>query len=571
MDAWLLALVLVRGRRPWLQTTFAALVLTFIVNGAAFVGVSEGFLPASWESAVLWTFVFAHPLTAILVLALIHGETVPRRRPAILALLALAPVVVLLTPSADWAVAHAYEPNLLGAYIIVCLGIALAEPIYVRMTSVLFSADASWLVFAVAALIIGGPVYALEFQDLGIVQSAGSNVAAPIAVALFTLVLFHADPFPGRRPRRVGRSAISLEPSSGTAVVFDETRPKYASSFAAHAARQGAAVLVLARNPNEPDGNPPPGNALLTVTRSAASRTLGTVSEFWSRSPGGAAVVLDTSDIAMMSGWPRTLEAMRRMAGVCRDTGSRLIVSASRLTPLEREDLRAPPIEWWTLPDPAVEIEAVLAQSFGPGALQLLDAFARSRGTRREDLGPDDAEPFLRFLDRAVAELGAPAADGTARAGLRAQTAVAADALRSFLARPPEDLSRGDWPSEKVAASDAGLLVTAAGYWKGKEMDELFAVASDLGDRESLFERTRHVFVEQLGDAGEGVLRSELAKLGTKPEELRPEDVAKLADRAAVDLVALAEVVDVPREKERIQGQVESIRRRLEALAGEQP
>lgn len=216
-------------------------------------------------------------------------------------------------------------------------------------------------------------------------------------------------------------------------------------------------------------------------------------------------------------------------------------------------------------------MEAVLAQSFGPGARQLLDAFGRSRGLRREDLGLEDAEPFLQFMDRAVSELGAPAADDAARAGLRVQAAAASAALRAFVDRSIRDLAEGDWPSRHAPASDRGILVTAAEYWKGKEMDELFAVASDLGERESLFERARSVFVEQLGEAGEGVLRSELSKIGKKPEDLKPEDVARLADRAAVDLVAMAEIVDVPQEKKRIQGQVESIRRRLEAIAGEQP
>ncbi len=102
-------------------------------------------------------------------------------------------------------------------------------------------------------------------------------------------------------------------------------------------------------------------------------------------------------------------------------------------------------------------------------------------------------------------------------------------------------------------------------------MEELFAAASQLGERESLFEQARAAFVEQLGDAGEGMLRSELAKLGRTPQDLRPEDVTRLADRAAVDLAALADVVDVPQEKLRIRSQVESLRRRLAAIAGDDP
>ena len=568
-DAWLLALVTLRGRRRWLQASFAALALTLIVNGAAFVGTSEGLLGPSWESAVLWTLVLSYPLTAILVLTLIHGETVPRRRPAVFALLALVPLVVLLTPSADWAVAHAFEPNLLGAFLIVCLGVALAEPVYERMTSPLFAADAFGLVAAVVALIIGGPIYALEFQDLGIAQSAGSNVAAPLALALFAVVLFHEEPFAGGPGRRRSRWKGVGVPGAGSTVVFDETRPKYALDLAARAARAGQPVLVLARK-GTPTRDATLAIAELTPTRHAAARMLGTVAEFYERAPGGLAVLPALADVAVLSGWTRTREAVLRLRGVARGTGSPLVISASRLIAQEKDDLRADGVAFWALPDPADEFEAVLATSFGAGAGRLLDAFCRAEGLPRRELDLDHVDAFLGFLDRAVAELGNSAADAAARAGLRAQADAAAGALRAFVRQDPANLAHGDWPSRAVAEADRGLLVTAGEYWRGKELEELFSAASELGGRESLFERMRAVFVEQLGDAGDGVLRSELAKLGRTPDDLRPEDVSRLADRAAVDLTALADVVDVPQEKTRIRGQVESIRRRLAAIAGDE-
>ncbi len=568
VDAWLLALVAIRGRRPWLQATFAALALTSLVNAAAFVGTSEGLLDSAWEAAVLWTLVLAQPLTAVLVLGLVHGETLPRHRPLVFALLALAPVVVLLTPSADWGVAHAYEPNLLGAYLIVCLGVALAEAAYLRMTSALFAADAFWLAFGVVLLIVGGPIYSLEFQDLGILSAAGSNAAAPVALALFAFVLFHSEPFAAPRPAGGTAWDGAGAPSPGTTIVLDESRPKYALDLAARAAENGAPLLVVARG--DAAMNPALPSAVLSPTRSAAARSLGTVAEFFTRSRGGLAVLPDLSEIAMLSGWPRTREAFSRLTGVARSTGGRLIVSTTHLTSEEKQDLRGQDFPFWTLPDPSIEFESVLAPSFGGGAGRLLDAFCRAEGVRRQDLTLRHAEPFLVFLDRAVAELGVSAADASARSGLRSQTGVAAAALRAFASRTPEDLSKGAWPSRSGHGADRDLLVTAADYWKGKEMEELFTTASDLGERESLSERARAVFVEQLGDAGEGMFRSELAKLGRTPTDLRPEDVTRLADRAAVDLAALADVVDVPQEKVRIRGQVESIRRRLAALAGDE-
>src|SRR5216117_3992744 len=77
VDGWLLALVAIRGRRPWLQATFAACALSFLVAGASFVGRNEGLLPPVREDVVLGLLLLTHALTAILVLGLIHGEALP--------------------------------------------------------------------------------------------------------------------------------------------------------------------------------------------------------------------------------------------------------------------------------------------------------------------------------------------------------------------------------------------------------------------------------------------------------------------------------------------------------------
>jgi len=98
-------------------------------------------------------------------------------------------------------------------------------------------------------------------------------------------------------------------------------------------------------------------------------------------------------------------------------------------------------------------------------------------------------------------------------------------------------------------------------------MEELFAAADALSEPEPLFERARTVFVDQLGEAGEGVLRTQLARLGKKPEDLSKADLVRIADRAAVDLGSLADVVDLPQEKDRIHRQIESIRKNLVLIA----
>lgn len=564
-EAWLLAFVGLRGRRPWLQATFAAFGLTLIVNGAAYIGTTEGFLPIAWDLGVLGSFVLAHVLLAILVLSLIHGETVPRRRPWVLLLLAGVPVATFFVPSVATALSEAYAgPNVLSGFLIVCLGIALAEPIYVRMTSPLFSADAFLLSAGVVAFILGGPVYAYELDALGIAVPPGTNLLAPIALGLFAVVLFHADPF--ERPRiSAARPPEVPGLAPGKAVVLEEPRPRYLLTTAVREARAGRPVLLLARTTACPDAEGIT-DVRLTPTPRAALRALATASEFLSRRPGGIVALPGLSDLAALSGWKRTREAILRLRRVCADTRSTLLLPTSRLALAEREDLGALRVDVWRMPEPAREVEAALVPSFGTGGRRLVDAYARSRGLRRDELRADDLAGFARFLEAAIADLGGQAADARAIEGLRAQTRTAVAEVEAFLRRDAADLAGGDWPSASAVPSDA-LLVTAAQYWSGREMDELVALAEDVARREPLGERARTVFVEQLGPAGEGLFRSELAKLGKTPQDLRPEDVARLADRAAVDLRSMADIVDIAQEKAHLEQRIESIRRKLEALA----
>ncbi|TLZ54797.1 MAG: hypothetical protein E6K15_08825, partial [Methanobacteriota archaeon] len=129
-DGWLIAFMSIRGRRPWLQATFAACALSFLVVGAWSVGRIEGLLSAVDDNLVLGLMLLTHALTAILVLGLIRGEALPRRRAATFLLLAPIPLLAYFAPIEGWTVATAYEGNLLGGFLVVCLGIALGETIY---------------------------------------------------------------------------------------------------------------------------------------------------------------------------------------------------------------------------------------------------------------------------------------------------------------------------------------------------------------------------------------------------------------------------------------------------------
>src|SRR5438552_3992714 len=127
VDAWLLAFIAIRGGRPWLQATYAACTLAYVALGAAFVGTNERVLAALRDDVALGIVLLAHALTAILVLSLIHGETLPRRRSVAFLLLDPVPLLAYLAPIEGWTTATAYEGNVLGGFLVLCLGVALAE------------------------------------------------------------------------------------------------------------------------------------------------------------------------------------------------------------------------------------------------------------------------------------------------------------------------------------------------------------------------------------------------------------------------------------------------------------
>jgi len=567
VDAWLLAFIAIRGRRPWLQATYAACSLVYLALGAAFVGTNEGVLAALRDDVALGILLLAHALTAILVLGLIHGGTLPRRRSVAFLLLVPVPLLAYLAPSEGWTAGTAYDGNVLGGFLVLCLGIALAETIYARYSSRLLAAHSFWLGVGVVALIVAGPVYAYELEFLGESPLAGANLASPIALACFALVAVQADPFSiSSRPAK-GQTKPGVLPASD-AIIFEEIRPKYALRTAHEESSSGRATLVLGRTASAMAAGGAGFAALLPV-RHASLRALTTASEFLATSRGGLVVIEDLADLSALSEWPPTLEAVVRLRHVARGTGSTVVFSTSRLTDPERRALKELRFTWWSLPDPAREIDAILAQSFGDGAARLLTSFGRAHGLQREELTTDHVPALLDFLTRALAELSGVVA-WTAGHGLRTQLEAAASGLRSFAAQSAEELARGKWPSRVSSEAHPDLLVTAADYWKGKEMEELFAAADTVGEREPLFERARAVFVEQLGNAGESLLRTQLAHLGKKPEDLDRADLVRIAERASIDLGSLAAVVDIPQEKARIQKQIDSIRERLELIVEEE-
>src|SRR5207244_10506977 len=139
--------------------------------------------------------------------------------------------------------------------------------------------------------------------------------------------------------------------------------------------------------------------------RHASLRALTTASEFLAWSRGGLAVVEDLADLSALSEWPPTIEAVVRLRHVARGTGSTVIFSTSRLTDAERRALRDLRFTWWSLPDPAREIESILTQSFGSGAARLVASFSRAHGLRQEELNTDHVTALLDFLSREITDI----------------------------------------------------------------------------------------------------------------------------------------------------------------------
>src|SRR5207245_7753620 len=281
----------------------------------------------------------------------LHGEMLaPNDSSASLSLVPV-PGLTALAPVAGWTPATAYDGNAAGGFLVVCIGIALAESIYARATSRLLGTQAFWLILGIVSLIIAGPVYWYEVDVLRGTTLAGANIASPIALACFALVALQADPFPiSIRPAR-GRTGPGRIPS-GDAIAFEETRPNYAVHAARGESADGRATLVIGRTPpaSTPRGA---AHAMITPSRSAAAQALTTASEFLGSTRGGLVVLEGLADLAVLSEWAPTLEVVVRLRHVARSTGSTVIVSTSRLTDSERRSLPDLRFSWSTLPDPA--------------------------------------------------------------------------------------------------------------------------------------------------------------------------------------------------------------------------
>ena len=564
VDAALLLAVLLRCRARRLARAYAALSVTFVLATLAHLGTSEGLLPPAWGAVTLWTYSAAHALVPMFVACSV-GYRPAALRLVSLGLLAIFPVAVLLAPADSWMLRLGFQANPLGIYLATCLVVAFILSLLVWVKSPLFGREAFWLIAGTFVLLDAGPLFAYELDLTGFRDPGPANLAAPFALAAFALVSFRIRPLPVTFSRHRKRLWISTLPQAGF-IAFDEKRPKYVDHVARAEAATGRPVLVLDRGLGA--GVPslgPMARAEIVPTPSSVLRAETTVSEFLAREPRGLVVVKDLASLATLAGWRRTLEFVQRIGSLGGSVRSTVLLSTSCLVNSEKDDLRRLPMTWWVLPDPAEEIDAILAQMLGPSGRTLFDNFLRGQGLTPRTFGLEHIQALAHFVEGAFHEFASAIVNRPGADGLSVEASTIVQALRVVLARRPAELAARSRPRKGTPEPTHDFLVTADEYWRTRDTEPRGGPAFQ---DDSLYDRVRSVFIEHLGQPGERLLETELAKLGRRRNTFGPWDMSRLSDRAAVDLGVLANAIDFEDGRERLKAHVESLRRGLLALSG---
>ena len=571
-DAWLAAYGLLRLHRTLAKLAFVALLVDFVVMTSAFAGIELGALDAGWAPVALWSFVLSHPLAALFLLLAIHGEDLLRRYPYVLLLLAPAPVLGWLAPPAGYDLGNAYATAPLNWYLVLCLALPLGEAVAVWLRTVARKAEMFLLLTGAVVLVLTGPVYGFELQAVGLAGGAGSNPGTPVAAALFALALTFANPLRVREVPKTTSSDGTFPP--GRVVLADEARPKGTAHFVSVAIAAGRPALEVVRataGPAAAETKAARALAALAPSRWPASVVLATASEFLARHPGGLVYLRDLAYLATLEGLAAAKDVLLALRRTAAGTEASVVASLSLFTPAERRELLAlPGVTAVRLPDPTAEFEAILAASLGGGATQLLRSFSARAHRRIEDLTYEDLPAIQDFLGTALRELARAPGDEPVITGWRKTLDRVNLELDRFARKSLQETAAGPWPSEaRAAGGSGGLVVKAADYWKGRELDEVLRVVTQHADRERFGERVRTAFVQAFGRAGEHIFESELKRLGKTAGDLAPGDVARLAAASDVAIESLGSALDLPAGKADLAERGRKLRSLLAVIAEE--
>lgn len=558
--AWILGFLALHSRRRLPRDVLFASLAAFTAVHVVVLGRELALVDASWEPFGFAALVLGHASLAAFAVLFLHGEPTSRRLPALLAIAGPGLLIAALGGPNGWRVADTFQPAVdvghvaVNMYLIACLAVALAESLAVYRRSVLRRREALLLVAGFVALVVGGPVYAFELSVLGFAGLAGTNLAMPVAGALFALALVLANPLPfrGTAAREPPWTPWSIPAG---VLLLEEIRPTYAEA-AFHAAADGKPSLAILGGPaGKVSGVQGADIARLPSGDRCASVLQATASEFLARTSNGVVLVHDVSYPVLHSGLPATVEALARTIGAVPREAT-LIVSLTKLTPDERQALRGVQGTYLAPPDLETELAKVLRGHLG-AVEEPLGRAAQALGKRVSDLSLGDL-PRLRDAVLDSFHRMRDSTDEAARAGwARVSEGLAKDLDALWRTPPTERRPRA------VVGQDSGLTVVRAADVVAAVPTPPSRAAGPIGPA------VRDAFLGTLGSAGETVYRRVVGRMRKDPDALGPEDlprVAALADEAVADLSG---AIDGESAKKDLVERARRLRATLDTLAQE--
>ena len=533
-------------RRTLAKLALVALLVDYIIATTAVAGILLETGAPWWDETAVWALVLSHPLAALFLLIAVHGESLFRRYPYVLLILAPVLAFAALSPAGGYDLANLYAAAPLSWYLVLCLALPLGETTAAWVRSIARKSELFLLLAGAIVLVLAGPVYAFELQAVGFAEGAGSNPGTPVAGALFVLALVLANPL--RMPAVRGRLGRDPNFPGGKVFLIDEVRSKGSSHFVSTALAAGRPALEIARGP-APTGPPGPGLRGVATMGPAGlpgSIVLATASEFLAHHPGGLVYLRDLSYLVVLVGHRAAADAVIALRRTVAGTSGTIVGSLALLTPEERQKFAAlPGIEVVRLPDPAVEFQAILARDLAGTAGQILRSFATRERRRVEDLSYEDLPAIQEFLRDTFEQLAHAPGDKVLSANWRRTVDRARLDLDEFAGRTLMETATGPWPSTSKAVSSGDLVITASDYWKGRELEESVIAVPATRDRDRVAEAVRTAFVQVLGRTGDHLFEAELKRLGKSPASLGAEDIPQLAQASEEAIVSLGSALDI--------------------------
>lgn len=558
--AWVGGFLAVHSRRRLPRDALLVALAAFTATHIVILGLDLQLLDSSWEALGFAALVLAHAAVAGFAILFLYGDPVSRRAPVLLAILIPGLALAALGGPNGWRASEVFQPAIdaghvvVNTYLIACLAVALAESFAAFRRSRLRRREALLLVAGTVALVVGGPVYAFELAVLGFAGLAGTNLAVPVAGALFSFALLLANPLPFHGTKSEKPAKVPWSIPKGV-MLLEEVRPAYAEGafLAAADGRSALAILGSPATKASLDGaevvHLPPGYRCASVLEATAS-------EFFARESNGVVLVYDLSYPVVHAGLPATAEALARCADAVPRDGT-FLVSLTKLTDEERRTLREVPGTHLAPPDLQVEIRRVLETHLGVADEPLLQA-ARVLGKEPFDLSIPDLLPLGTAVVQSLQRMRDPA-DRAATAGWAQVSRRISGELEALYRTPPTERrprAAGGRDASEVRIVRASDVLGAGSGAAAKPKPPIGPAV-------------RQAFLGNLGSAGETVYARVVGRMRKDPDLLQPEDLPKVAALAEEAIADLGGVIDVESARRDLVERARRLRVSLATLAQE--